>query len=82
MKRKEAMRIHISRIVENCSCEELYYLLYQLQDIDIMYGYAVAMLMAFEDKKIGTRKDDEVSDMMKNGEYYKLFSEWLSEDLS
>lgn len=59
----------------------MFKLLFYLQDLDITYGYAVATLQAFEESKIGVRTNQEVLYIMRNGEYDRLFEEWLAEDL-
>ncbi len=81
MKRKEVIRIHLNKILNNCNDEDLYNLFLMMQDTDVLYGYATALLMGFEDKKIGPRKDYEVSEMIKSGKYYRLFNEWLEENV-
>ncbi len=81
MKRIEIVKKHIHIIINNFDSNELYKLLVVFQGSNIMYGYAVATIMAFEENKIGMMGDKEVLEIMKKGEYDKLFDEWLKEDV-
>ena len=81
MKRIEIIKKQIHIIINSYNSDELYKLLVVLQGSNIMYGYAVATIIAFEDNKIGMMGDKEMLGIMKNGEYDKLFDEWLKEDV-
>lgn len=81
MRRIELIKTHLSNIVDNCNSEQIHKLLLDFQHVDVMYGYAVASLLAFEDKMIGNSSDEEVANLMDNGEYYRRFDTWLNEEV-
>lgn len=81
MRRIELIKICLHRIVDNCDSRDVYKLLFYLQDINFTYGYAVATLQAFEDSEIGICTDQEISVIMRNGDYDSLFEKWLSEEV-
>ena len=81
MRRIEFIKIYLHKHLDNYDNQGMIKLLLYLQDLEISYGYATATLQAFEDNKIGKRTDQEVSDMMRDGEYDRLFDEWLNEEV-
>ena len=81
MRKIELIKLHLHKFVEKCDSKDIYILMIYLQDLDIMFGYAIAILQAFEDNKIGVRSDQEVSLLMSSGEYDRMFDEWLNEEI-
>ena len=81
MRRIDLIKKQIILLVERCDNKEMYQLLFVFQSFNIMHGYAVATLQAFEDSKTTKYRDEEISKIMKNGEYDMLFDEWLNEDI-
>ena len=81
MRRIDNVKKTLNIIIDSYESKDIYRLLFYLQDLDIMYGYAVAMLQAFEDSKIGVRTSQEISEIMRNGVYDRLFDEWLNQEM-
>ena len=81
MQRIELIKRFLKGVVEKCDSKELYKLLFDFQHVDVMHGYAIATLQSFEDIKIGMCNDQEVLDIMRNGEYDRMFEEWLLEEV-
>ena len=81
MRRRENIEICLNRIINKCDDRELYKLLFELQDVSIMYGYATATLTEFENGIYKNCNDKEISRMIKSGESDRLFEKWINESL-
>lgn len=80
MKRIDVIKKRLCELIDSCPIDEFKKLLFELQEVSEFNRMPIIVFNQFE-KKYQDKNDEEMSEIIKGGEYSIEFIKWLSEEV-